>query len=285
MNFKWLKYQEVCSRWRFGFTCLRICFAMSHLKFIWFSTLCLVGVVPVLASDDKTQPSRKTAAVIFLHGLGDDGDGFRQSIRAGVSASGYDLSHVAWLFPKAPRRPVSLNGGAIMASWYDIKGLSPEAEEDSKGYAESANKIESSIAKLLERHPLLRRDQIIVGGFSQGAVISLSVFLRSKGALAGIVALSGYLPERALLKNRLDEEDLGYDRRKVPVMMCHGTRDKMVKLEWGKESAKLLKDNGADIRWKTFPIDHSVSDAEQAHVLAFMRELLPQQPPVSNTEL
>eukprot|EP00928_Gymnodinium_smaydae_P010897 TRINITY_DN14105_c0_g1_i2.p3 TRINITY_DN14105_c0_g1~~TRINITY_DN14105_c0_g1_i2.p3 ORF type:complete len:153 (+),score=36.97 TRINITY_DN14105_c0_g1_i2:6-464(+) len=120
----------------------------------------------------------KTAAVVVLHGLGDDGDGWRTGIKEAVRAAGVEFGHVAWSFPKAPRRAVTLNGGAQMAAWYDVVALDPHGSEDREGYAASVQRVEEQIQKLLQRHPLLRRDRIVVCGFSQGAVIALSTLLR-----------------------------------------------------------------------------------------------------------
>merc|ERR1712224_946556 len=123
--------------------------------------------------------------------------------------------------------------------------------EDTEGYEDAVQRVEGHIVKLLQRHPKLRRDRIVVGGFSQGAVVALSTLLRSHERLAGIIMLSGYLPQRELLENMLNETGLNFNRRTVPVLMCHGTQDKLVQFKWGKLSAKLMKGNGMDIHWKT----------------------------------
>lgn len=223
----------------------------------------------------KPSPDEKTAAMVFLHGLGDAGDGWRQNFRAAVKASGLDFGHVSWLFPKAPRQAVTLNGGAHMPSWYDVKGLDPSAEEDRIGYAASAQLVEAAVAKLMKSYPSLRRDRIVVGGFSQGAVIALSFLLQTRSQVAGIVALSGYLPERGVLEDRLNETNLNYSRRAVPVLMCHGTQDELVAFKWGKASAKLIKGSGMNIQWKTFPIAHTASDEELVHVVQFLNRVIP----------
>jgi len=216
----------------------------------------------------------KSAAVVWLHGLGDAGNGWRSGIKSAVEKRGLDLAHVAWKFPKAPKQAVTINGGAHMPSWYDIEGFNADAKEDSDGYADSVRRVEKVIGTLLERNPGLRRDRIIVGGFSQGAVIALSVLLRAQYPLAGIVALSGHLPERDLLLERLDEPGLSYNRRGVPVLVCHGTKDTTVKFEWGKLSAKKMKDSGMNVLWKSYPVDHSTTDEEMSNVISFVGELL-----------
>lgn len=224
------------------------------------------------------QDSEKTAAVIFLHGLGDDGDGWRSNFKATLAGTS-KLEHVAWHFPKAPKAPVTLNGGMVARSWYDVYGLEPSSTQDTKGFGTAVERVEKSIQALLSRNPLLRRDRIIIGGFSQGAVISLSTLLRSTERLAGIIALSGYLPEDDVLQSRLDEATVGFSRRDVPVLGCHGTKDKLVRFKWGKAGFKKMKEAGMNIQWKTYPIAHESSHEEISDVIDFIEKVVPASPP------
>lgn len=229
--------------------------------------------------------SAKTAAVVWLHGLGDKGSSWRSVVRGAVAKSSAILDHVAWQFPTAPTRPVSMNGGSAMTAWYDVKGLDPSASEDSEGYAASVERVGGVIAGLIERNPLLTPQRVVVGGFSQGAVISLAALLSGGTPLAGVVALSGYLPEREKLSQRLEAPLEAGSRREVPVLMCHGRKDPLIKLEWARLSHQLMRDSGMNISWMEYPVAHSASDGEILDVLDFIASLLPPWPPAAAADV
>merc|ERR1719468_1029966 len=185
------------------------------------------------------------------------------------------MPHVAWAFPTAPRQPVTLNGGAVMTAWFDIYGLTPEDRADTAGFDNARNHVETKIAGLMKRHPAIRRDRIVVAGFSQGAVISLWSLLRGSSTLAGVVAISGWLPDHQRLIEYLDEPSVEFKRRLVPILMCHGTKDQLVQFRWAKAGAKKMKDAGMNITWKTYPVEHTTSDKEMDDIVLFLKQLLP----------
>ncbi|XP_030635913.1 acyl-protein thioesterase 1 isoform X2 [Chanos chanos] len=195
---------------------------------------------------------KATAAVIFLHGLGDTGHGWAEAM------AGIRTPHVKYICPHAPVMPVSLNMNMAMPSWFDIIGLSPEAEEDETGIKKAAESIKALIDQEVKNG--IPSDRIILGGFSQGGALSLYTALTTHQKLAGVVALSCWLP----LRNSLSQ--------------CHGEADPLVPLMFGRLTVEKLKTllNPANITFKTYPrMPHSACPEEMLDIKQFIEKQLP----------
>jgi phospholipase/carboxylesterase len=205
-----------------------------------------------------------TAAVIWLHGLGADGNDF-----AGLVPE-LDLTGcppIRFIFPHAPSIPVTLNGGYIMPAWYDILGLNLVDRQDSAGIQKSEHAIKALIENEVARSIPVER--IVLAGFSQGCAMALHTGLRLPHRLAGIMALSGYLP----LADRFASERNGANAR-TPVFMAHGTQDPVVVLERGEKSRDALAAMGHPVQWHTYPMQHAVHPREIADIAAFLKQVL-----------
>ncbi len=202
-------------------------------------------------------------SVIWLHGLGADGhdfEGLIPELRLAAQA------HIHFIFPNAPIQPVTVNDGMAMRSWYDILEMSLERKVDMDGIYQSANLIESLILQEIDRG--IPAEHILLAGFSQGGVIALHVGLRFRHRLAGIVALSTYLPtvgqlaaERASANNA------------TPIFMAHGIIDPVVAVESGKAACDALKAMGYDVQWHDYLMEHSLCIEEIEHISVFINSI------------
>ena len=209
-----------------------------------------------------TGPS-PSASVIWLHGLGADGHDFEPivpELRLPPSLQ------VRFIFPHAPVRPVTLNNGMRMRAWYDILQLGGGAE-DERGIRESESKIRALIQDEIDRG--INTSRIVLAGFSQGGAIALQTSLRYSSPLAGVLALSTYLPLAGTLR-----AEMGEANRSVPIFMAHGEYDDIIPLARAEQSARALKDAGYRVDWHTYPMPHSVCPEEIAHIAAFLRKVL-----------
>jgi len=205
-----------------------------------------------------------TAAVIWLHGLGADGHDF-----AGLVPE-LDLSNcppIRFVFPHAPSLPVTVNGGYVMPAWYDILGTNLFSQQDSVGIQAS----ERAIVALIEHEVALGipADRIVLAGFSQGCAMALHAGLRLPQRLAGIMALSGYLP----LADRLGAERHPANAQ-TPVFMAHGTQDPVVVIARGEASRDALVALGQPVDWRSYPMPHSVHPNEMTDISAFLAQVL-----------
>jgi phospholipase/carboxylesterase len=206
-----------------------------------------------------TGPS-PTASVIWLHGLGADGHDFEPIVpELRLPAS----LQVRFIFPHAPVRPVTLNNGMRMRAWYDILRLGGGAEDEA-GIRESEARISGLVQSEIKRG--INTPRIVLAGFSQGGAIALQTALRYSSPLAGVLALSTYLPLAATLKAEMKEAN-----RKTPIFMAHGEYDDIIPLARAEQSAKALQDAGCKVEWHTYPMPHSVCPEEIAHIAAFLR--------------
>ncbi|KTW30679.1 hypothetical protein T552_00392 [Pneumocystis carinii B80] len=200
--------------------------------------------------------AKHTATVIFAHGLGDSGEGWR--FLGEKMGSSKVFSNIKWIFPNAPMRPVTLNYGMRMSSWYDIATLDGvEDEEDEENMMRSSKEIHKIVME--ERNEGINSERIIVGGFSQGCVIGLLSGLTYKERLGGIIGFSGYLPLRKKIHTMISESNL-----RTPIFMGHGRNDPIVKFEYGQESARILKEDlKLNVKWKEYDgLQHSVNENE-----------------------
>jgi phospholipase/carboxylesterase len=205
-----------------------------------------------------------TAAVIWLHGLGADGNDFAGLVPE-LNLSG--CPPIRFVFPHAPSMAVTVNGGYVMPAWYDILGANLVDRQDTAGIQKS----EQSIKALLENEVArgIPFDRIVLAGFSQGCAMALHTALRLPHTLAGIVALSGYLPLADRFATERHSANLA-----TPIFMAHGTQDPVVILERGEKSRDALAALGYAVQWHSYPMQHSVHPREVADISAFLTQVL-----------
>jgi phospholipase/carboxylesterase len=200
---------------------------------------------------------RETAAnpvfsIIWLHGLGADGNDFVPLVPELVGSAWPALRFV---FPHAPVRPVTINNGMSMRAWYDIAGFDTHARQDKAGIRASIGEVETLIRREHDRG--VPSERIVLAGFSQGGAMALAAGLRHAERLAGIVALSSYLPMSAKLA-----EERSSANPSTPIFWGHGTSDPVVALQRGVESHALLQSLGYAVDWHTYPMAHAVCAEE-----------------------
>ena len=204
------------------------------------------------------------ASVILLHGLGADGWDF-------VPIAGElglpDSLAVRFVFPHAPLRPVTVNAGYVMRAWYDIKAFTPDGRADTEGLAESMRRIDACLEQEVARG--INASRIVLAGFSQGGAVALEAGLRFSRRLAGVLALSTYLPFPA----RLATERSGANAD-VPILMCHGRLDPVVPMAMGLEARDALQALGYSVEWREYPMQHEVCAAELAEIARWIRARL-----------
>jgi phospholipase/carboxylesterase len=205
-----------------------------------------------------------TASVIWLHGLGADGHDFEPIVPELRLPPALPLR---FLFPHAPHRPVTINNGYVMRAWYDIRTAEFVQREDEAGIRESARMVGELIEQ--ERRRGMPPQRIVLAGFSQGGAIALHVGVRYPERLAGIVALSTYLPLTAGFTAEAHASN-----QTVPIFMAHGTEDPIIPLERGRLSADLLKKSGSDLLWRTYEMGHSVCMEEIGDIAAWLVRIL-----------
>jgi len=201
-----------------------------------------------------SEPAR--ASVIWLHGLGANGFDFLPIVDE------LDRSRLAptrFIFPHAPERPVTLNGGYIMPAWNDIIGLRPNAPEDEGGIRESLRYLDRLIAREIDRG--IAPQHIVLAGFSQGGSIALNCALRYPAPLAGALILSSYLA----LPETLAQEASPANRT-LPIFMAHGTQDDIVPYAFACASRAALMALGYRVAWHDYPMPHTVCAEEVADI-------------------
>lgn len=205
-------------------------------------------------------PTEANASIIWLHGLGasaDDFAGLANELQLGA------VHGLRLILPNAPTRPVTVNNGIAIPAWYDIGGMDSSATEDANGLEASRKTINSLVAN--ERALGIASKRIMIGGFSQGGALALHVGLRYAEPLAGIVALSAYLP----LHDRLQNEATPANRL-TPIFMAHGNADPVVAPELGAGSRDYLIGHGYDVAWRTYAMEHEVVAPELTAVHDWM---------------
>jgi phospholipase/carboxylesterase len=208
-----------------------------------------------------------TAAVIWMHGLGADGSDFVPVVDelelAGAPA-------IRFVFPHAPMQPVTINNGYVMRAWYDVKwgdleGRSRQADE--KGLRAS----QAAVLQLIERERSrgIEPENIVLAGFSQGGAIALQTGLRYPEKLAGIMALSTYLPLAETLASEATDCN-----RQTPLFMAHGLQDGVIGHEMAVRSRDILAQHGYAVEWHEYPMAHSVCLEEIEHIGSWLRRVL-----------
>ncbi len=213
----------------------------------------------------EIEPRQKaTSSVIWLHGLGADGHDFPPI----VPALGLPEDHaIRFVFPHAPRIPVTLNQGMVMRAWYDIVELDLKRGHDEKGIRDSSGRLEELIVRENERG--VPSECILLAGFSQGGAISLFTGLRYSERLAGILALSTYL----LLESSLERERSGINAD-IPIFQAHGTFDPMVPFDKGTAARDRLRELGYSVQWHEYPMQHQVVLEEIQAIGAWLKRVL-----------
>ena len=211
------------------------------------------------------------AAVIWLHGLGADGNDFAGLV---PELDLDDCPPIRFVFPHAPSIPVTLNGGYIMPAWYDILGANLVDQQDAAGIQKSEEAVVALIENQVARG--IPFDRIVLAGFSQGCAMALHTGLRLPHRLAGIMALSGYLP----LADRFAAERMQANAN-TPVFMAHGTQDPVVVLARGEKSRDALVAMGHPVQWHTYPMQHAVHPREIADIATFLQQVLKNAAPIA----
>ncbi len=213
----------------------------------------------------ETAPN-PNAAVIWLHGLGADGHDFEPIVPEIVRPR-----ERAWrfVFPHAPVRPVSINGGMPMRAWYDLKGLDRRAAEDATGFRDTETQVRQLIARQVERG--IPASRIVLAGFSQGGAVTLYMVSRFQEKLAGALALSCYLPMMGTFSaERLPANDA------TPIFMAHGQADEVLPMSLGTQSRDFLKSQGYTVEWHEYPMPHAVCAPEISDIRGYLFRVLPQ---------
>jgi phospholipase/carboxylesterase len=203
-------------------------------------------------------------SVIWLHGLGADGHDF-EPVVAELQLPGAPA--VRFVFPHAPYRAVTVNAGMRMRAWYDIRALNIVAAPDVEGIEASSTVLANLVDEEIARG--IAPDRIVVAGFSQGGAVALHTALTRPVSVAGVIALSTYLP----LPRDVDEAK-AFDAPRPPVFMGHGSFDPIVPISLGEAASQRLADAGFDVTWRTYPMPHSVSPEEIGDIRAWLCSLM-----------
>src|SRR5688572_29039545 len=210
---------------------------------------------------------KPAASVIWLHGLGADGNDFVPIVHE-LDLTG--APDIRFIFPHAPMQPVTINNGYVMRAWYDVKwgdleGRSKEPDENGVRASQAA------IGQLIDREVSrgVTVEKILLAGFSQGGAVALQTGLRYSRKLAGIMALATYLPLAQSLATEATAEN-----RRTPVFMAHGTADPVIPYDTAARSRDILVEHGYDVEWREYPMPHSVCLEEIADIGAWLKRIL-----------
>lgn len=219
-----------------------------------------------LEGQTGTQPP--VATIIVLHGLGADGNDF---VPIAQELDLRPVGAVRFVFPHAPVRPVTINGGYRMRAWYDILGTDLARKEDEPGLRASLTEVQALIDREVERG--IAAERIVLMGFSQGCAMTLLAGLRAPKRLAGLIGLSGYLPLAASTAAERSEAN-----QHTPIFMGHGRQDPIVPHAGGVASRDALKALGYEVEWHDYPMEHSVCPEEIADLNRWLLKVLATKP-------
>lgn len=209
--------------------------------------------------------TKPKTSVIWLHGLGADGYDFASIVQ---QLKLPEKLAMRFVFPHAPIRPVTLNGGYQMRAWFDVYDLDINAEQDENGIRETQKLMEQLIEDEISLGII--SEAIVLAGFSQGASMALHTGLRYPQKLAGILALSGFLPLAELL-----ESEQSSINKKISILMLHGEYDDVIPIEWAKLSRDGLIESGYTVDWKSYPMQHNVCPEEINDISKWLQNLFP----------
>ena len=208
--------------------------------------------------------SAPSATVVWLHGLGADGNDFVPVVKELRLPSQF---RVRFVFPHAPMMPVTINNGYVMRAWYDVTFDGLDRRPDARGIVASQTAIEALLAR--EKARGIASDRIVLAGFSQGGAITLQAGLRHGESLAGLMVLSSYLP----LPETLAAEAAPANAQ-TPIFMAHGTDDPVINIELARRSRALLAEQGYRMEWHEYPMPHSVCLEEIGEISRWLQQVL-----------
>lgn len=208
--------------------------------------------------------SPATSCVIWLHGLGDSGAGFAPIVPVLALPENHGIRFV---FPHAPEQAVTINQGYVMRSWYDIKSMDLHNRADIEGVLASEKLVKGLIQEQIDSG--IPAEKIVLAGFSQGGVLSLFTALRFEHSLAGILALSCYLPTADKLPEQCHSANAD-----TPILQNHGERDGVVPISAGKIANDLLNAANYNVTWKSYPMEHSVLPEQLADISTWLQARL-----------
>ena len=211
----------------------------------------------------ETAPNPQVA-VIWMHGLGADGNDFVPVVDE-LDLTG--LPGIRFIFPHAKTMPVTINNGYVMRAWYDIVGTDIARREDEGGLRSSQLEVEALIAR--EKARGIPAERIILAGFSQGCAMTLQTGLRHGEKLAGLLCLSGYVPLADKISNERSEASL-----KTPIFLVHGTHDGVIPVAKAHQSRDLLKALGYQVEWHEYMMQHSLCLEEVNDISAWLKKVL-----------
>jgi phospholipase/carboxylesterase len=217
--------------------------------------------LPFVEVNPLTTPK---AVVIWLHGLGDSGNGFAPIV---PELKLPEELAIRFIFPHAPVRPVTINNGMKMRAWYDITSLDFNNRADSKGVLESAAMVEQLIESEIAKG--IPADKIVLAGFSQGGVIALHLGTRIARKLAGIMSLSSYMSEPEKLINEAHDAN-----KSTAIFVAHGQQDDVVPLIMGNAARQVLESNHYPVEWHEYPMQHNVCVQELKDISAWLQRRL-----------
>jgi phospholipase/carboxylesterase len=220
---------------------------------------------PALETVELEPRARADATVLWMHGLGADGHDFEALV---PELRLPEAPAVRFVFPHAPIRPVTINGGHRMRAWYDVTGFDRSAPQDEAGIRESAESLGALVRR--ERERGIPSDRIVAAGFSQGGAMALQLGLRWPERLAGILALSTWLPLADTLETEAHPANAA-----VPVLMAHGSNDPVIPIAMGQGSRDALRARGYDVDWRSYPMPHSVCVEEVQDIRHWLLQTLP----------
>ncbi|ODV66645.1 acyl-protein thioesterase 1 [Hyphopichia burtonii NRRL Y-1933] len=208
------------------------------------------------------------AAIIFCHGLGDTGSGwsfFNQLINQSKLVKNHET--INYVYPNAPTMPVSVNFGMSMTSWFDMFGFTPDSQQDTEGFLKSIEVLKQAIKEQIEVHNV-PSEKIIIGGFSQGAAISLATLALLDIKIGGVVALSGFVTIKDKIKE-LHRNDINHE---TPIFQGHGIQDDLVLCEYGEKTSDFYKSLGfSNYQFKKYNgVGHSASEEELVDAIRFI---------------
>ena len=220
--------------------------------------------LPLLETVEIATGDNPAASIIWMHGLGADGNDFVPIVRE-LNLTG--LPAIRFVFPHAETMPVTINNGYVMRAWYDILGMDLVRREDEAGLRASQARIEQLIAREIARG--IPAERIVLAGFSQGCAMMLQTGLRYPHKLAGLMCLSGYLP----LADKIAAERSTANQQ-TPVFMAHGRGDNVVLINRAEASRELLQGLGYAIDWHEYMMPHSVCEEEIDDIGDWLRKVL-----------
>lgn len=214
---------------------------------------------PIILEPDN----EANACIIWLHGLGADGNDFA------FMPEDLDLAdiNIRFIFPHAPFRPVTINGGMMTRAWYDIFSIESDMKEDEEGILETQVWLEALIKEQIDNN--IPASKVMLIGFSQGGGAAIHTGLRYQQKLGGILGLSTYLP----LRHNLAAE-MSSSQKQTPVMMMHGVLDQVVKHQFGRLSYDFMKEQCVNIEWREYPMEHTLCNAQLSDISQFIRSCL-----------